>query len=68
LSQKGNNLEIKYRWAATIKSFNMPLLVGKQMAYKLIHPTTNWKSATFKNMTKKDFKIATELFLIDVLD
>ncbi len=68
LSQKGNNLEIKYRWAATIKSFNMPLLVGKQMAYKQIHPTTNWKSATFKNMTKKDFKIATELFLIDVLD
>ena len=66
LRQKGNDLEIKYRWASTIKNFNMPLSVGKGRSYSQINPTTNWKTATIKNMKKSDFKIATELFLINV--
>lgn len=66
LIQKGKDLEIRYRWTKTVSGFNMPLLVGKQNAYQKINPATNWKTATFKNMNAKDFKIATELFLIEV--
>ena len=66
LKQKGKDLEIKYRWASTIEVFNMPLKVGKRSVYGQINPTTKWKTATIRNMNQREFKIATELFLIDI--
>ncbi len=67
LTQEENDLIIQYRWKGTIKSFNMPLLVGKKGNYGQINPTTKWKRATIKNLKAGQFKVATELFLIDIV-
>lgn len=66
LRQKGNDLEIRHRWTNAIKGFNMPLLVGHENDYRKIQPETTWKTTTLENLSAKDFKVATRLFLVDV--
>lgn len=57
-------LQLRYRWKADLPGFDMPLLVGKEGAYQLIFPTTEWQELLIDGLSSKNFSIATDLFLI----
>ncbi|MGA2585525.1 MAG: M1 family metallopeptidase [Candidatus Aminicenantales bacterium] len=57
---------ISYRWKADVKEFAMPVKVGRRDHWQLIQPTTEW--TTMKSGVKKDdFKVATDLYFINVI-
>ena len=57
---------LKYRWDA-VYGFDMPLLVKiNKQDYDWIYPDKNWKEIELMDMQEDDFKIAEDLFLIDV--
>jgi len=64
LNQKRNKLTVEYRWNTAVKTFDMPLLVGKEGQMKTIYPTNQWQSMTLRKTKAKDFLIPTDLFLI----
>ncbi|MFK8104563.1 MAG: M1 family metallopeptidase [Saprospiraceae bacterium] len=68
LSEKAGNLTLRYRWDTPVTNFDMPLKVGTVDKYQMIHPTTNWQTTTLKKVNAKNFKVATELFLINTTE
>lgn len=64
----GNNgVEVKYRWKADVAGFDMPVLAGKPDAYQQLFPTTKeWKTTVLNGVNVKEFKVADELFYIEV--
>ena len=66
LTEKRKKLIVQYRWKTPVANFDMPILLGKDGAMKQVKPTTRWQEKTFKNIKAKDFRIPTELFLIEV--
>lgn len=65
MEEKGDDLEITYRWEADVEGFYMPLLVGKKGDYQFIKPTVLWQKIRLKDMTAKDFRVAEELFYVN---
>lgn len=65
LEPKGNGLRIRYRWKADVSGFNMPVALGKKDAYEWLQPTAEWQTTTLKNITEEEFRVATELLLIN---
>jgi aminopeptidase N len=56
---------VSYRWKADEPGFSMPVRVGTKDRWQLIKPTTQWQ--TMKTPLKKDdFKVATDLYYVDV--
>jgi len=64
LSETPDGLELECRWDADVPAFKMPLLVGRPGSYQRIEPTTEWQSFQLKKITKQEFEIPTDLFLI----
>ena len=61
----GKRKTLKYRWNA-IDGFDMPLKVTLENGvFDWIYPESNWKELDL-SIWKKDFQIATHLFMIDV--
>lgn len=65
IKQEGQDLKITCQWTNCVNNFNMPVQVGHPDSYQLIQPDTKSRTFHIPNCKKKDFKIATELFLID---
>lgn len=66
LQSKRNYLQLSYRWKTPVENFDMPMRVGKPGNYQVIEPTHDkWQNVRIENCSVKDFKIATELFLIE---
>lgn len=63
-TQDGQDLKLDMRWKCDVSDFAMPVLVGDPDQPELVHPTTSWTSTTLEGLKEKDFKIATDLFLI----
>ncbi len=57
--------EFSYRWVADEKSFGMPVRVGSPNNWQTITPTTEWQTAK-TDLTKVEFRVATDLYYIDV--
>jgi aminopeptidase N len=56
---------VSYRWRVDEPKFAMPVRVGRKGNWRMIYPTTNWK--TMKTPLQKDqFEVATDLYFIDV--
>jgi aminopeptidase N len=66
IKQQGKQLKLRYRWSTPVSDFDMPLFVGKQDNYQMIYPTTQWQEMTLRQLTINEFKVATELFLLEV--
>ncbi|MEL6926560.1 MAG: M1 family aminopeptidase, partial [Bacteroidota bacterium] len=66
LKKKGGNTLLEYRWNADVAEFDMPVLVGQQGDYQQIQPTASWQKVTLKNVSPDKFKVARELFLIEL--
>ncbi len=64
LKEQATGLLLECRWDADVPAFAMPLLVGRPGAYQRIDPTTEWQSFQLKKITKQEFEIPTDLFLI----
>ena len=61
----GNEGNVSYRWKTDEPNFAMPVKVGTKDNWKIIQPTTEWK--TMKTDIKMaDFGAATDLYYIDV--
>lgn len=58
LEYQVNNGVIKYRWAADVKDFDMPIKVTlKPGSFNYITPSTSWKTTTIdKSISNKSFK------------
>ena len=56
---------VSYRWRADERGFNLPIKVGDTAKWQMIQPTTDWKSMEWA-AGKDAFKVATELFYVDV--
>ena len=57
---------LNFRWDALL-GFEMPLLVKiNDLEFDWVYPTENWKEIELLNIKEKDFKIANDLFLINV--
>jgi aminopeptidase N len=65
--KKGNVVRARYRWNADVKEFRMPIKAmtapGK---YEFIYPTADWQTMDLHGMNPEDFKIADNLFLVDL--
>jgi hypothetical protein len=60
-------LLVRYRWAADVKDFRMPVRVTtKPGAFSFVYPTTEWKVMKLKDMTEAEFEVDEERFYIDV--
>jgi aminopeptidase N len=56
---------VQYKWQADEAGFAMPVKVGDPAHWQTIHPTLNWQ--TLKTpLSADDFKVATDLFYINV--
>jgi aminopeptidase N len=56
---------VLYKWAADEEEFAMPVRVGSPEHWQIIHPTTKWQSMETP-LSKDDFKVATDLYYVDV--
>jgi aminopeptidase N len=64
LKEHSKGLLLECRWDANVPAFAMPLLVGRPGAYQQIAPTTEWQSFRLEKITKQEFEIPMDLFLI----
>ncbi|HWN09390.1 MAG TPA: M1 family metallopeptidase [Pyrinomonadaceae bacterium] len=56
---------VSFRWRVDEPNFAMPVRVGRKGNWRMMYPTTNWK--TMKTPLLKDqFEVATDLYYIDV--
>jgi aminopeptidase N len=56
---------VSYRWKADIKEFAMPVKVGRSTEWRVIHPTTEWKTLK-TDLKREDFEVATDLYYVEV--
>ena len=62
--RKGSVLSFRYD---VDKLWSMPLKVTLQQGkYEFIYPTNKWQSIAIPELSEKEFKVATELFYVDV--
>jgi aminopeptidase N len=68
LAQAGTGVTVEYKWKTKeTRSFDMPVKVTlKKDEYAFIFPTTSWQTITIPGMDWNQFKVATQLFLMDV--
>jgi aminopeptidase N/cyclophilin family peptidyl-prolyl cis-trans isomerase len=66
-TKDGDNITARYRWEADVDNFHMPIKVttapGK---YEFITPTTDWQTKKLKGIAPEDFKVAEDLFYVNV--
>jgi len=56
---------VMYKWQADETGFDMAIKVGDPEHWQTIHPTTEWKVLKTP-LGAKDFKVATDLFYVNV--
>jgi hypothetical protein len=58
---------VKYRWNAEVEKFDMRVKVTTaKNTLGFIYPTKDWKELDLKDMERKDFKVDTENFYVQV--
>lgn len=68
LKEKGNQLQVTYRWNANVEGFKMPItfqLNGKEQ--RLIPQHKKWQKATFPKAKAEDFKVNFGLYRVSDL-
>jgi hypothetical protein len=56
---------MSYRWKVDEPAFQMPVRVGKNDRWQIIHATSDWQ--TMQTPLKKDeFEVATDLYYLNV--
>ncbi|MBP7273360.1 MAG: M1 family metallopeptidase [Saprospiraceae bacterium] len=68
IEKKRKSVLLKYKWVCETPNFNMSLLVGNDKKYTRIYPTSDWQETIIKKCKPEEFRIATELFYITLLE
>lgn len=67
LQEQADALVVRYRWAADVAGFRMPVSVTRRPGqYSLIRPTTAWQTMTLPQMSEDDFAVDTTRFYVTV--
>ncbi len=67
VTQKGDAVSAAYKWNAQVAAFNMPVKVTTAKdKLEFIYPTNELQTTGLGEITPYDFRVAEELFLIDV--
>jgi aminopeptidase N len=67
MSQKGSDITARYKWNADVSDFRMPVKVTtSENTYEFIHPTTSWQTMKLGDLHLEDFKVAADLFYVDL--
>jgi len=65
--KEGDTVTARYRWEADVNNFRMPIKVttapGK---FEFITPTTDWQTKKLAGLAPEDFKVAEDLFYVNV--
>jgi aminopeptidase N len=56
---------VSYRWKVDEAGFAMPVRVGKNDDWKIVHATTEWQTMP-TSISKNDFGVATDLYYVNV--
>ncbi|MEL6969265.1 MAG: M1 family metallopeptidase [Bacteroidota bacterium] len=65
LEEKGKNLQVRYRWAADVEDFAMPVVIGNGEKEITVTPNTqDWQETILFGTTANDFIIAKDRFLV----
>jgi len=65
----GNPDEVtaRYRWKADVADFKMPIKVTtSKNKFEFIYPTPDWQTTELGGIHPDDFKVAEDLFYVDV--
>ncbi len=67
ISKQGSKVSARYRWQADGENFAMPVKVTTaKNNFEFIYPTLKWQSTNLDLIDPEDFKVAEDLFYIDV--
>lgn len=67
LTEKGPDLEVRYRWRANVPGFKMPVKVTTSPdRFEFIYPVGEWRTLIFRQMTSADFEVDEESFFIEL--
>jgi aminopeptidase N len=67
IREKGSTITARYRWNADVNDFHMPVKVTTSSnRYEFIYPTTSWQTMELRGIRPEDFKVAENLFYVDV--
>lgn len=64
ITENQGGTQLRCRWKSPVEGFEMPLLVGRSGEWQQVQPTLQWQTFEIRGVKKKDFEIATDLFLI----
>lgn len=65
--KKGNTVTARYRWVADVPDFRMPIKVTTtDNRYDWIYPTTSWQTLELGLSKPENFKVAADLFYVDL--
>ncbi|MEM6964726.1 MAG: M1 family metallopeptidase [Bacteroidota bacterium] len=67
IKEDGDNLKISAIWKTEVEGFDMPIKVGTPDNYQMIYPTNERQDFIIKNIRLEDFRIGTELFLVETV-
>jgi aminopeptidase N len=56
---------VSYRWKVDEPAFQMPVRVGKEDRWQIIHATTDWQTMP-TSLKKDEFDVATDLYFVNV--
>lgn len=67
VTKKGDKVTARYRWKADVADFTMPIKVTtSKNKFEFIYPTTEWQTTELGGIHPDDFKVAEDLFYVDV--
>jgi len=67
LTKTGENLTARYRWKTEVQDFKMPIKATvAENDYQFIYPTTAWQTMPLALARPEIFKIADDLFYVDL--
>jgi len=66
IKQKGEGVEVSVALKSDVKGFRMPILMGNPDNYRSVKVSSSKSNYYFPDMKVEDFKVADELFLINV--
>jgi aminopeptidase N len=67
LTKSGEDVTLRYRWGADVEGFAMPVKVTTAKGtYSFIYPTTSSQTLNLNGLNPDDFRVAEEMFYVDV--
>ncbi len=65
VDENEGNLTVRYRWAADVPGFDMPVIIGNGDKEMVVTPNTgDWQETLLFNTEAKDFEVAVDRFLV----